>query len=219
PLEEEVHDVVELLPVGHRGADDVHLLPEHERDERLADRPRGRAARHEPAAALERADRVLPRGRADVFDDDVHAALVGGLEHRLRPLALRRVVGADARAERLGALALRIAGRGPAHAAPLARRSYGRFGSTTTRSPTLTPCAAAPTSTTSPAISQPVQKGSGVFSVGMPSRTNRSRWFRAHAFTRTRTSCGVIVGSGTSSYLSVSGPPNSWKRSAFIESR
>src|SRR2546425_410836 len=61
-------------------------------------------------------------------------------------------------------------------AAQNSQRSHVRFGFTTTRSPTFTPCAAAPTSTTSPAISQPVQKGSGVFSVGMPSRTNRSRW-------------------------------------------
>jgi hypothetical protein len=36
--EEQSHHVVELTPVLHRGADDVDLLPEHERDQRLADR-------------------------------------------------------------------------------------------------------------------------------------------------------------------------------------
>jgi hypothetical protein len=29
--EEQSHHVIELAPVGHRGADDVDLLPEHER--------------------------------------------------------------------------------------------------------------------------------------------------------------------------------------------
>src|SRR6267143_5299035 len=101
-------------------------------------------------------------------------------------------------------------------AAQNSQRSQVRFGFTTTRSPTFTPGAEDPTSTISPAISQPVQNGSGVFSAGIPSRTKRSRWFRAHALTRTRTSVGLILGSGTSAYSSLSGPPNSRKRSAFI---
>jgi len=84
--EEQSHHVVELAPVGHRGADDVDLLPEHERDERLADRSRGGAARDEPAAALERAESSLPGGRARVLEDDVDAALAGGVKDRLRPL-------------------------------------------------------------------------------------------------------------------------------------
>src|SRR5436309_11507654 len=104
-------------------------------------------------------------------------------------------------------------------AAQNSQRSQVRFGFTATRSPTFTPCAAAPTSTTSPAMSQPVQKGRGVLSAGIPSRTKRSRWFSAHALTRTSTSCGLILGSATSSYLSLSGPPNSWKASAFIRMR
>jgi hypothetical protein len=33
------HHVVEFAPVGHVGADEVHPLPEHEGNERLADRP------------------------------------------------------------------------------------------------------------------------------------------------------------------------------------
>src|SRR5262245_27075171 len=98
--EEQSHHVVELAPVGHRGADDVDLLPEHERDERLAVRSRGGAARDEPAAALERPDRVLPGGRAHVFEDDVDAALVGGVEDRLRPLGIRRVVDAERRQDK-----------------------------------------------------------------------------------------------------------------------
>ena len=64
-------------------------------------------------------------------------------------------------------------------------------------------------------MSQPVQNGSGVLSAGMPSRTNRSRWFRAQARTRTSTSVGLILGSGTSCSLSLSGPPNSLNASAF----
>jgi len=56
---------------------DVHLLPEEERDGASRHPPRLDHARHEPAAALQRADRVLPGGSADVLDDDVHAALVG----------------------------------------------------------------------------------------------------------------------------------------------
>src|SRR5262245_51498010 len=59
--EEEAHDVVELLPIGHGRADDVHLFPEHQRDERLTDWARGRAAGDEPPTALERANGVLPR--------------------------------------------------------------------------------------------------------------------------------------------------------------
>src|SRR5207245_1542921 len=153
----------------------------------------------------------------------VHAALVGGLEHRLRPLGVRLVVDADVSAERLGALELRIAGRGHDHARaaePGDLHGGGRH--------------AAPDADDEHVLARPdlalghhhaprrhvgEDEGRGLFSVGMPSRTNRSRWFSAHAFTRTRTSCGAIVGSGTSSYLSLSGPPNSWKRSAFIESR
>src|SRR5437867_3756269 len=104
-------------------------------------------------------------------------------------------------------------------AAQNSQRSQVRLGLTATRSPTFTPDTAAPTSTTSPAMSQPVQKGRGVLSAGIPSRTKRSRWFSAHALTRTSTSCGLILGSATSSYLSLSGPPNSWKASAFIRMR
>src|SRR5262249_53201311 len=87
---------------------------------------------------------------------------------------------------------------------------------TATRSPTFTPCAWAPTSATSPAISQPVQKGRGVLRAGMPSRTKRSRWLSAHARTFTSTSLGLIFGSGTSCNFSLSGPPNSLNASAFI---
>src|SRR5215831_13299939 len=55
--------------------------------------------RDEPAAALERADRVLPGGRAHVLED-VDAALVGGVEDRLRPLGIRRVVDAEHRQDK-----------------------------------------------------------------------------------------------------------------------
>src|SRR5207302_9028444 len=41
-------------------------------------------------------------------------------------------------------------------------------------------------------------------------------WFSAHAFTRTSTWSLRGLMSGTSSYFSTSGPPNSWKRTAFI---
>src|SRR5918996_3027586 len=96
------------------------------------------------------------------------------------------------------------------------QRPHVRFGLTATRMPTLTFGTSAPTSAISPAISQPVQKGKGVLSARMPSRTKRSRGLRAHARTRTRTSLGLIVGSGTSWYASLSGPPNSLKASAFM---
>ena len=96
------------------------------------------------------------------------------------------------------------------------QRSQVRLGFATTRSPTLTPSTSAPTAAISPAMSQPVQKGRGVFSAGMPSRTNRSRWLSAHARTRTSTSFGLSLGSGTSCSFSRSGPPNSLNASAFI---
>src|SRR5262249_49417802 len=67
---------------------------------RLAVRSRGGAARDEPAAALERPDRVLPGGGAHVLEDDVDAALVGGVEDRLRPLGIRRVVDAERRQDK-----------------------------------------------------------------------------------------------------------------------
>src|SRR5574341_2695152 len=77
PREEQAHHVVELLPVRHRRAEDVDLLPEDLADVRLADRPRRRAAGDEPAALAQRAERLPPGRGADVLEDDVHAAPAG----------------------------------------------------------------------------------------------------------------------------------------------
>src|SRR5262245_47979614 len=49
---------------------------------------------------LSEPNRVLPGGRAHVLEDDVDAALVGGVKDRLRPLGIRRVVDAERRQDK-----------------------------------------------------------------------------------------------------------------------
>src|SRR5437867_1281120 len=91
-------------------------------------------------------------------------------------------------------------------------------GFTTTRSPSSRSSTSSPTFAISPAMSLPRMCGRGSFRVGMPVRTNRSRWFSAHARTRTRTSDGPIAGSWKSvTYSRTSGPPWVRKITAFID--
>src|SRR5262245_10855377 len=89
PAREELpHDVAKLLPVRHRRADDPELAPEDDPDVRLDNRALGGAARHQPPAGGQRADRPGPGGGPDVVEDDVDPALACPLAHGLRPVAL-----------------------------------------------------------------------------------------------------------------------------------
>src|SRR2546422_5078954 len=72
-----------------------------------------------------------------------------------------------------------------------------------------------PVSAISPEMSEPDMCGRGILSLLVPPLAQMSRWFSAHALTLTRTSFGLIFGSGASSNRSFSGPPNSWNRTAF----
>ena len=66
-------------------------------------------------------------------------------------------------------------------------------GSSMTSSPTATSSTCGPTASTTPAPSAPVMCGNDG-GAGMPRATQRSRWFRAEACSRTRTS--PVAGSG-----------------------
>ena len=91
-----------------------------------------------------------------------------------------------------------------------------------TSSPTEKPSTSAATPSTTPETSVPGMIGraiGGLISggtLGIPSRRYQSGGFRPTACTRTSTSPGFGSGTGTSSYRSTSGPPNSWIRIAFI---
>ncbi len=87
---------------------------------------------------------------------------------------------------------------------------------TMTRSPTDHSVTAVPTAAIVPAGSNPPMWGRGARIPLLPSRTWRSRWFKPHAPTRTRTSSGPGTGSATSSYERTSGPPRRRKMTAFI---
>src|SRR5262245_46088542 len=106
--EEQAHDVVELLPVGHGRPDDRNLVPEDDADVRLPDGPGGGATRDQAPALGHRAEGLLPRLGPDVLDDEVDAAPARLLEHGLAPV-LARIVDADVGAERAGALELVVA--------------------------------------------------------------------------------------------------------------
>src|SRR6266536_1195777 len=81
-------------------ADDPMLAAEQVADIRGADRSRRGSGGDEPSALAERADRALPRARADGLDHDIGAALAGEAAHGDVPVGVRHVVDRLVGAER-----------------------------------------------------------------------------------------------------------------------
>ena len=85
-----------------------------------------------------------------------------------------------------------------------------------TFAPTSTPATASPIASTTPATSLPAMRGFGKRVPGGIMALHTSRWFSAQALTRTSTSLAAMTGSGASSYTSLSAPPDSCMRTAFM---
>src|SRR5438876_1211229 len=207
--EDELHDLLELPAVRHRRPEDRELPPVEVAGVELEDRT-GRRARHDDAASPPQGPHgILERRDPDVIDDHVHAALSGQLPDGLGPRHLF-VVHQDVGAESLRSLELVVARTRREDVASGELRDLNRRGGKARPGPEDEHIF----SGADP--SAPRMWGKFSFSVGIPVRTKRSRWFNAAAWVRTRTWSGPITGSGKSVTNSrTSGPPYCGRTTAF----